>query len=76
MAEDRTWLSYRPADLLMFSPRVYARLIELVNAQAWPASMAGLLAALVLDFHLRHFATINTTAPSWPLPSPGRPWSG
>lgn len=45
------WWSYRPADFLMFSPRVYGRLFELVNAAWWPlqwlllgAGVAGLLA--------------------------------
>ncbi|GCL61307.1 DUF6064 family protein [Pseudaquabacterium pictum] len=45
------WWSYRPSDFLMFSPRVYGRLFELVNATWWPlqglllgAGLAGLLA--------------------------------
>ncbi len=31
------WWSYRPSDFLMFSPRIYWRLFESLNAQAWPA---------------------------------------
>ena len=30
------WWTYRPSDFLMFSPRVYARLFELVNEAWWP----------------------------------------
>ena len=42
------WWTYRPSDFLMFSPRVYARLIETVNAEAWPLQGIGALAALGL----------------------------
>ncbi len=31
------WLSYRPSDFLMFSPRVYWRLFESMNEAWWPA---------------------------------------
>lgn len=31
------WSSYRPSDFLMFSPRIYWRLFESLNAVAWPA---------------------------------------
>ncbi len=30
------WWTYRPSDFLMFSPRVYGRLFELVNEAWWP----------------------------------------
>ncbi len=30
------WLSYRPSDFLMFSPRTYWRLFELHNTEWWP----------------------------------------
>jgi hypothetical protein len=30
------WWSYRPADLLMFSPAIYWRLFESLNREAWP----------------------------------------
>jgi hypothetical protein len=38
------WLSYRPSDFLMFSPRTYWRLFELHNADWWP--LQGLALAL------------------------------
>jgi hypothetical protein len=41
-----TWLSYRPADLLMFSPETYRRLFERLNLELWP--WHGLLALLVV----------------------------
>lgn len=44
------WWTYRPQDFLMFSPRVYARLFELTNADAWPAQ--PLLVAAVLAWAL------------------------
>ncbi len=34
-----TWLTYRPADLLMFSPETYLRLFERLNLEAWPAQV-------------------------------------
>jgi hypothetical protein len=40
------WWTYRPADLLMFSARSYARLFELHHAALWPTQ------ALVLAFGL------------------------
>jgi len=42
------WWTYRPSDFLMFSPRVYARLIERVNESAWPLQWIGMAAALAL----------------------------
>ena len=44
-----TWLSYRPADLLMFSPATYVRLIERVNEAIWPGHwlLAGLVLAML-----------------------------
>lgn len=53
------WWTYRPQDFLMFSPRVYARLFELVNADAWPAP--PLLAAAALAWALA----------AWRRPGPG-----
>lgn len=41
------WWSYRPSDLLMFSPAIYWRLFESLNRQAWPF-VAALLASVVL----------------------------
>lgn len=40
------WWSYRPSDFLMFSPRIYWRLFELVNEAAWPLQPLLLLAGL------------------------------
>jgi hypothetical protein len=34
------WWTYTPSDLLMFSPRVYYRLVEAYNAAFWPAQIA------------------------------------
>jgi hypothetical protein len=41
------WWSYRPGDFLMFSPRVYARLFELVNEAWWPLHVVLLPAGLL-----------------------------
>lgn len=38
-----TWLSYRPQDLLLFSPRAYWRLFELANAEIWPLQIPILM---------------------------------
>lgn len=40
------WLTYRPADFLMFSPGTYWRLFELHNAAWWPAQPALVAAGL------------------------------
>ena len=40
------WWTYRPSDLLMFSPRIYARLFEAVNLQWWPLALLLPLAGL------------------------------
>lgn len=40
------WLSYRPSDFLMFSPRIYWRLFESANRAWWP--VPGLATALGL----------------------------
>jgi len=40
------WWTYRPADFLMFSPRVYWRLFESLNQSLWPASLLGVAVAL------------------------------
>jgi hypothetical protein len=41
------WWRYRPSDFLMFSPRVYQRLFELVNEAWWPLHLLVLPAALL-----------------------------
>ncbi len=40
--------TYRPADLLMFSPETYYRLFELYNADAWPAQIVALGAGMAI----------------------------
>ena len=40
------WWSYRPTDFLMFSPRIYWRLFESINAAVWPAQLLLVGAAL------------------------------
>ena len=48
------WWTYRPEDLLMVSPRVYARLFELHNQALWPAQPLALaLGGLALFVLLR-----------------------
>jgi len=42
------WWTYRPADLLMFSPETYYRLFELYNEALWPAQLAALAAGLAI----------------------------
>ncbi len=41
------WWTYRPSDFLMFAPRTYARLFELVNEAWWPLQLPLLAAGLV-----------------------------
>lgn len=53
-----TWLSYSLSDLLMFSPRVYYRQMELANASAWPLHVAMLMAGLLVAF------TIHAPSPA------------
>lgn len=58
-----TWSSYRPGDFLMFAPRTYWRLFELVNLAWWPAPLVGLAAgAGALWAAARSSAT---AAPAW-----------
>lgn len=40
------WWTYRPADFLMFSPRIYWRLFETMNEAAWPAQALLVAAGL------------------------------
>jgi hypothetical protein len=42
------WWTYRPADLLMFSPETYYRLFELYNADVWPAQIMALAAGVAI----------------------------
>ena len=40
------WLSYRPADFLMFAPRIYWRLFESLNLAFWPLHAGIVLAGV------------------------------
>lgn len=44
------WATYRLADFLMFSPRVYFRLIERYNQDLWPLQLVFVAGALVVLF--------------------------
>jgi hypothetical protein len=44
------WWSYRPSDLLMFSPAIYWRLFESLNRQAWPFAVALLVAGALIGW--------------------------
>lgn len=49
------WWTYELSDFLMFAPRTYYRLIELYNAELWPAHLAALgLGLALLVVSLRH----------------------
>ena len=66
-----TWLSYRPGDLLMFSPEIYLRLFERLNLQLWPwHGLLALLVAAMLWLALRperlaHRAAGSLLAAAW-----------
>lgn len=52
------WWTYRPSDFLLFSPRVYERLIESENTALWPWQwLAAALAAVALAPALRRRAS-------------------
>ena len=42
------WWTYRPANFLLFSPRVYWRMFELHNAALWPLQVLTLAAGLII----------------------------
>ncbi|MEK1887986.1 MAG: DUF6064 family protein [Phyllobacterium sp.] len=42
------WWSYRPEDMLLFSPRVYWRMFELHNAAIWPLQLVALASGIVM----------------------------
>ncbi|THK36551.1 hypothetical protein EHS39_18935 [Ensifer sp. MPMI2T] len=55
------WWTYTPADFLMFTPRVYVRLIERYNQDFWPLQLvfvAGMLAIMVLAVREVRFAKV------------------
>ncbi|MDR5900245.1 hypothetical protein QC823_14825 [Halomonas vilamensis] len=65
------WTSYRPADLLMFSLRVYERLFVLHNQALWPGQLlalalgAAMLLALLRPTALRLRLTFLALALAW-----------
>ncbi|WFU51397.1 DUF6064 family protein [Sinorhizobium terangae] len=65
------WWTYTPADFLMFSPRVYVRLIERYNQDFWPLHLvfvAGMLAIMVLvlrEVRLAKVALLPALAVAW-----------
>lgn len=65
------WASYSPSDFLMFSPRIYWRLFELVNEAAWPLQpllLAAGLAGVVALARGRHgLALAVGLAAAWAL---------
>lgn len=46
------WWSYRPSDLIMFSPRVYFRQIESFNVEFWPLQIVLTVVGLGIAFLL------------------------
>jgi hypothetical protein len=56
------WLSYAPADFLMFAPRTYDRLVAGYNQALWPAQLAALALALALPFLLRRGGAYSRVA--------------
>lgn len=44
------WWSYRPSDLLMFSPTIYWRLFESLNREAWALPLALATGALAVSW--------------------------
>jgi hypothetical protein len=44
------WWSYRPSDLLMFSPPIYWRLFESLNREAWALPLALAIGALAVSW--------------------------
>lgn len=42
------WWTYRPSDFLMFSPRIYWRLFEVINQAWWPLPVLAPLLALAV----------------------------
>ncbi len=62
------WASYTLADFIPFTPEVYARLIERVNAAWWPLQLPAValgLAALGLAWHGRSRPALLLLVPAW-----------
>jgi hypothetical protein len=51
------WLSYTPADFLLFSARTYYRLFELYNRAIWPMQLLALLLGLVVVWRVHRGST-------------------
>ncbi|MCA1491251.1 hypothetical protein I6F11_09975 [Ensifer sp. NBAIM29] len=62
------WTTYDLADFLMFSPRVYVRLVESYNQAVWPLQVvfiAGGLLALVLAMTRNRAIVLPALAVAW-----------
>ncbi|PAV25830.1 MFS transporter permease [Tamilnaduibacter salinus] len=59
--------SYRPSDFLMFSGRVYWRLIERYNEALWPAQILGLFIGLGIMLALIRPSRASRNAVYWGL---------
>ncbi|MFU0507828.1 DUF6064 family protein [Pseudaminobacter sp. NGMCC 1.201702] len=65
------WWTYRLEDFLLFSPRVYWRMVELHNGAWWPLHLATLAAGIVILFvvlrrpHRRESYIILVLAAVW-----------
>ncbi|MBP1884702.1 DUF6064 family protein [Sinorhizobium mexicanum] len=65
------WWTYTPGDFLMFSPRVYLRLVERYNEDFWPLQLVfviGMLAIVVLalrEVRLAKAALLPALAVAW-----------
>ena len=69
------WWSYRPSDFLMFSPRIYWRLFESLNREAWSAQPLVLGVALAwLWRYGRHASAPDPTAVRLPLCGTALAW--
>jgi Family of unknown function (DUF6064) len=51
------WTPFRLSDLLLFSPRVFYRLFELINTEAWPAHVV----MFAIGFAMVYWLTAPTT---------------
>jgi hypothetical protein len=65
------WLTYRPSDLLLFSPRTYYRMFELYHEQVWPIHLVVLAAVVTIaalprgNDEMRGRAIAGLLAVSW-----------
>ena len=61
------WLSYRPSDFLMFSPRTYWRLFELHNLAWWPLQVLALAAGAAGAVAVARAGAVAQRAVPWML---------